>query len=309
MSKAPKWLIYASISMVIWAIWSLVSPSASRDLSASMVQMLSSVGLIPCAAVLLFSKNLKRGTNFRRGWLFAVATGITAGWGNIMLYEALKTGPVSLIFPITSMAPIVPIFAAPILFRERIRSVQGIGVAIALAAIVLLNTVPAGTEMPGFHLASRWMVYTLLALLLFGVTFLTQKASTYYISDELSTVAYTVGFLLLDIVLLATNRNLTWNIPARAGWLSLFIGVLMGLGSLTLFAAYRHGKASIVTPFSQLFPVITVLCAVPLYHEPVDWLRGIGIVLALAAGILLSLENEEAREPLSEGSTLGEERA
>ena len=291
---APKWLVYASISMLIWAIWSLVSPSASRDLSGSMIQILSSVGLIPCALVLLFSKNLKNTTHLWKGLTLALATGVTAGLGNIMLYNALSTGPVSLIFPITSMAPLVPVLAAPLLFRERIRGIQALGIGVALIAIVLLNTVPSGATMPAFSFSATWKIYTLLALFIFGITFLTQKGATYFISDELSTVAYTVGFLLLDVVLLFTGSGLTWNIPARAGWISIFIGVLMGLGSLTLFAAYRHGKASIVTPFSQLFPIITVLCAVPLYHEPIDMLRGMGIVLALAAGVILSLEPADA---------------
>ncbi len=69
----------------------------------------------------------------------------------------------------------------------------------------------------------------------------------------------------------------------------------MGAGSLTLFAAYRHGKVSIVTPFSQLFPVITVLVAVPVYHETIDLLRRIGIVAALGAGVILSVEKRLAR--------------
>ena len=64
----------------------------------------------------------------------------------------------------------------------------------------------------------------------------------------------------------------------------------MGAGTLTLFAAYRYGKASIVTPFSQLFPILTVLIAVPLYHERLDLLRFIGIAAALGGGIILSLE-------------------
>ena len=290
----PKWLVYSSLSLVTWALWSLVSPIASRDLSGSMVQLLSSVGLLPVALVLLFSRRLREGANLRTGFLLALATGILAGTGNIFLYTALSAhGPVSLVFPITSMAPVVPVLAAPFLFHERLRAVQGLGAGLALLAIVLLNTAadppvaaPAGDS-------PSWMLYSLLSLLAFGATFLTQKGATYFISDELSTVAYTGGFLLLDIVLIAADRSLTWNVPALAGWASVFIGVLMGIGSLTLFAAYRHGKASVVTPFSQLFPVITVVAAVPLFHERLTLPRGIGIVAALAAGVILSLEKSD----------------
>jgi len=292
----PKWLIYCTVSMLIWAIWSLLSPIASRDLSGSMIQILSSAGLIPFALLLLFSKNLRKGAHRGKGLLLALATGITAGAGNIMLYNALgHHGPASLVFPITSMSPLIPVLAAPFLFKEKIRGHQAFGIAVALIAILLLNTSPSPSPtVAAFSFFSKWMLYTLLALLIFGITFITQKGATYFISDELSTVAFAVGFVLLDIFLLLTDRSLSWNIPAKAGWVSVFIGVLMGAGSLTLFAAYRYGKASIVSPFSQLFPIITVLVAVPLYHEPIDLLRGIGILAALGAGIILSIERTQS---------------
>jgi drug/metabolite transporter (DMT)-like permease len=282
--------------MLIWAIWSLLSPLASRDLSGSMVQMLSSAGLVPFAVMLLFSKNLKKYTHLGKGLLLALATGVTAGLGNVMLYNALgSNGPASLVFPITSMAPLIPVLAAPFLFKEKIRGLQAFGVVVALIAILLLNTTSSpstSVAAPGFF--SKWMLYTVLALVIFGITFLTQKGATYFISEELCTVVFAAGFLLLDVILIFTDRSLTWTIPAQAGWVSLFIGFLMGAGSLTLFIAYRYGKASVVTPFSQLFPIITVLVAVPLYHEHIDSLRGIGIVAALLAGIILSLEKTES---------------
>jgi len=292
----PKWLIYSTVSMLIWATWSLLSPIASRDLSGSMIQILSSVGLIPFAVPLLFSKNLKKGTHLGKGLLLALATGIGAGTGNIMLYNALGyNGPASLVFPISGMAPLVPVLAAPLLFKEKIRGIQVFGIGVALIAILLLNTSPSSpSEGLAVSLFSKWMLYTLLSLVIFGVTFITQKGATYFISDQLSVVGFTVGFILLDLVLLLTDSSLSWNIPVTAGWVSIFIGILMGGGSFTLFAAYRHGKASIVTPYSQLFPVITVLVAVPVYHETIDVLRGIGIVAALSAGVILSIEKTES---------------
>lgn len=289
-----KWLIYCTASMLIWAVWSLLSPIASRDLSGSMVQILSSVGLLPFAFVLLFSKNLKKTSGLRKGLILALATGVTAGLGNVMLYDALgRNGPVSLVFPIISLAPLIPVLAAPFLFKERIRGIQAFGIAVALMAIVLLNMSPSSSiTVDASSLFAAWMLYTLLALVIFGITFITQKGATYFISDELSTIAYTVGFIMLDFILFFTDHSLRWDFPARATWVSLFIGVLMGAGTLTLFAAYRYGKASVVTPFSQLYPIITVLVGVWFYHEPMDFVRGIGIVAALGAGVILSLEKE-----------------
>jgi drug/metabolite transporter (DMT)-like permease len=290
-----KWLIYSTVSMLIWAGWSLLSPIASSELPGATVQILSSVGLAPVALWLLFSKNLRRGAHLGKGIVLAVMTGFLAGAGNIMVYSALDHGgPVSMVFPISSLAPVVPIVLAPVLFRERIRGVQWFGIAVALAAIVLLNTTAGSpATVQSLSLFSTWMVYALLSLVIFGITYLPQKGATYFISDELSTVAFAVGFVLLDIVLLLVDQSLTWSIPVKAGAVSIAIGVLMGVGSLTLFMAYRHGKASIVTPYVQLFPVISVLAAIPLYNERLDLWRGIGVVAAIGAGVVLSLEQQE----------------
>ncbi|MCI0537040.1 MAG: DMT family transporter [Verrucomicrobiales bacterium] len=290
----PKWLIYSTISMLIWAAWSLLSPIASAGLSGGMIQLLSSAGLIPVALLLLFSKNLRQGAHLSKGLALALATGVLAGTGNIMLYHALAHGgPVSVVFPLSSLAPLVPVLAAPVLFQERIRGIQWGGIAVALLAVVLLNATPStGAAIASASLGSTWMMYALLSLVLYGITYLPQKGATYFISDELSTVAFAVGFLVLDVALLMTDGSLTTNIPVKAGTVSVVIGTLTGFGSLTLFMAYRHGKASIVTPYIQLFPVITVLLGVPLFRERIDWWRGIGIALALGAGVVLSLDKD-----------------
>jgi drug/metabolite transporter (DMT)-like permease len=91
-----------------------------------------------------------------------------------------------------------------------------------------------------------------------------------------------------------------------SGAMSLLIGALMGIGSLTLFAAYRYGKASVVTPYSQLFPIITVLAGVPLYGEQIDVVRAIGILAALAAGVILTFERQEKTELAQEQTALGD---
>ncbi len=291
----PKWFLYCTISLVMWAAWSLLSPLAAKDLPGPTIQIISSIGLLPVALAMFLSPNIWRATNYKKGVLLAAATGVLGGTGNVFLYEALSHGgPASYVFPISSMCPLIPVLAAPFLFGERLRPVQMLGIGIALVAIVLLNTTPAAsTGGVAAPLISSWMIYTLLALLVFGITFLTQKSATYYISDELSTIGFACGFLLLDVYLLLEGTGVVWPVPSRAGYISLLIGMTMGLGALTLFAAYRRGKASIISPYSQLFPVITVLVAVPVYNEKLDLLRGVGVIAALASGVLLSMEKAE----------------
>ncbi len=299
----PRWLVYCAASMLCWAIWSLISPIASRDLSPYMVQVISTAGLVPCALLLLFSKRLKQGSQYRKGILFAFGCGLFSGVGNLFLYLALASnGPASVIFPLTAM-PVLQVLAGPLLFKEHISRLQSVGVGLALASIVLLNITPGGPPAEGgIRLISTWMLFALLSLLSYGIAMTSQKAATYYISDELSTVVYTVAFVLLAAGLLVTVHPASWHISAGAGWASFFIGILMGVGTLLLFAAYRYGKATIVSPFVLMYPLITVLVAVPLYRESIDWLRGSGIFFALSAVFFLSLEKKEETVPPSSGN-------
>ncbi len=306
----PKWLMYATIAMLIFAVaftmmpladkgakalehnmFGLPTPTVENGISPIMTQILSSFGLVPFAVLLLFSKKLLKATNYTWGILFASCCGITAGLGNLMFFQALAAkGPVSLVVPISAL-PLLPVIAGPLLFKERVSKAQAVGVGLALVAIVLLNTTAdAGTDLKNVNWISDWMLYTLLALGLFGVAMTAQKAATYHISDELSTVIYTVAFLVLSGFLILWDKSLNWAIPPLAGSVALLFGVCMGAATLAFYAAYRYGKATVVTPFVLLYPLITVLVAVPAFGDKIDLPRGIGISLAVAACVLLSIE-------------------
>ena len=66
----------------------------------------------------------------------------------------------------------------------------------------------------------------------------------------------------------------------------------MGLALWTGFAAYRVGKASIVTALLALYPVVTVFLAMPLLGDGMDFIKATAIVLALVAGVAMTFERQ-----------------
>ena len=81
-----------------------------------------------------------------------------------------------------------------------------------------------------------------------------------------------------------------WHFTTVAWVLAVLTGVLISTGTLTLFAAYRTGKASVVTALTSLYPALTVVISIPLFHEKLDLPKGAAIVVALAAGVALTYE-------------------
>lgn len=140
-------------------------------------------------------------------------------------------------------------------------------------------------------MTSTWIIYAAVALILWGASGVTQKLSTNRISSQLSFLWFAAAMAAISVVL-AMVVPIRWHL----GWTTIFLcvggGLLNGLGALTSFAALESGgKASVVISLVSLFPLLTAALAVFFLHERLAPLQLVGVILAIAAAILLSLES------------------
>jgi bacterial/archaeal transporter family protein len=137
-----------------------------------------------------------------------------------------------------------------------------------------------------------WFWLSLLTLIFFGVTGVTQKLSTNNISFEMSFVWFCIAVCAISAAI-AIFLPLDWrslNFPLIA--LAALGGLLNGLGALTSFAALKQGgKASVVIPIINLYPLVTVAGVWFFLGERLSTTQVMGIVLALAAVVFLSQES------------------
>lgn len=134
------------------------------------------------------------------------------------------------------------------------------------------------------------LFFAFIALLLWGVSGITQKLSTNRISSELSFLWFTYAMAAISGALIL-SVPMHWHVTRSIFCLAVIGGMLNGLGALTSFLALESGgKASIVISLISLFPLPTVAFAVLVLHEQITAAQTIGIVLAIAAAILMSQE-------------------
>ncbi|MPY90598.1 MAG: EamA family transporter [Luteitalea sp.] len=135
-----------------------------------------------------------------------------------------------------------------------------------------------------------WLAFALIALMLWGITGVTQKLATNHISFELSFVCFSLAFVLMTPIIIATVP-LDWNLSPGLIGLAALGGLLNGLGALTSFAALeRGGKASTVIPLVSLYPLITLAGAWLLLDEDITLRQTVGIGCAVVAVCLLAQE-------------------
>src|SRR5579863_9700567 len=142
-----------------------------------------------------------------------------------------------------------------------------------------------------------WLLFAILALVLWGVTGVTQKLSTNRISSERSFLWFCWAMVALSAAVLAVAHP-HWGLGALVVWSAIAGGALNGLGAWTSFRALESGgKASIVISLISLYPLLTVGLAVLLLGERLTMMQTAGAITAIAAAILLSLETPPKTEP------------
>ena len=270
----PAWLLYAITAAACWGIWGVLAKGPSRELSGWMTQVLFTFALIPSVIVACLSKQVKTGTNKPRGLFWGFIAGLIAAAGNIFFYLALENGAET--------------------------SIQGIGILIAVAAIILLSGEARNLADPAAILKriglTPWMVYSFGAMVCWGVFSAVQKVSTNHVSAEMSYLAWCSAFVPVALWIVLT-KPLNWNMSPAMVWSALAAGALNGFGVIAAFAAYRYeGKAAIVTPLAAAVqPIVTLLLAMIFLGERVGVFESFGIALAIVAAIALSQESKPVK--------------
>ena len=288
----PAWFAWSLLALGSWGVWAIVARVIGDALSPAQSQALSTLGMLPVIAVLPFVGKKGVARNPPKGTIIALVAGFLSCLGNVTYYHALNRGEkAATVVPLTAMYPLVTIVLAVLLLRERLSRVQLCGIAFSIWAIYLLNIgSPAGFFSP-------WLFYALLPILFWGITGFLQKLSTNDIPGERSTLWFLVAFIPATAVIL-------WNEPVGAlspkVWVAVIgLGFFFALGNLAILLAFaRNGKASVITPLTALYPLVSIPLAIVFLDEKLSAREGLGILFALASVTALSWQRART-EPQS----------
>jgi drug/metabolite transporter (DMT)-like permease len=289
------WLVNALITVVLWGIWGAFSDqSAKHGFPDTLVYCVWALTMIPPAFIALRAagRTLERSP---RAIAYGMAIGLLGAGGQMVLFYAITRGPAYLIFPIISLSPLVTIVMSFAFLGERTSKLGILGIVLALIALPIFNYAPAdGTATSG----SAWFILALIVMLCWGVQAYFMKSANNYMSAEgIFFYMMIAGLLLIPVAWALTDRaqpiNWGWSGPALAAG----IQVLNAIGALTLVFAFRYGKAIIVAPLSNAgAPLATAIISLVALGIMPDTLKIVGLVLALAASVMLAIEPDAADE-------------
>lgn len=134
-----------------------------------------------------------------------------------------------------------------------------------------------------------WRVYTVVALILYGVWGLISKIATNYI-DPKTVLFYDIGGAVAVGIVLSLSTGINWSSDLRGiGW-GLLTGIVGTTATYCFFVAVSQGSSSLVLPLTSLYPAVTVILAFVILREPIHLRQALGIILAIIAIILCTGE-------------------
>lgn len=138
-------------------------------------------------------------------------------------------------------------------------------------------------------LKTRWFWYAMASSLCWTGWAFTAKMGSKEIPPATMEFISAFGFVLVSLGVLRRTAAPTEESRAGKGC-ALASGVLLALGGICLYGAYRTGyNASVITAVTSLYPMVTVLCAVRFLREKLNRLQILGLLFAAAAMSILSL--------------------
>jgi uncharacterized membrane protein len=280
-TNAPLGVALALLSALVYGCADFGGGRASRLASATTVTFTSQLaGLI---VVMIAAPIVPHGPITSRMLIAGFVGGIAGGSGVMLFYYLLANGTMSIVSPVTAVsAAAIPIIGG-LLFGERPGRVALIGLALAIGAIVLVSMVK-GEHDP--HTA-RTVVLSVAAGVFFGLFYIALSRSgpkpgvIPFLGARLSSLSIAGAF--------AVSRKEPLFVTRKAAPLAATTGILDMAANVLFLYASLVGLLTITGAIAALYPISTLLLARFIDHERLRTIQWMGLVAALVAIVLISI--------------------
>jgi drug/metabolite transporter (DMT)-like permease len=270
------------IAAILYGLGDFAGGIASRRHTAVTVLLLSyPVGAVLMTVMLPFFGGHLDG----RAAAYGAIGGVAGLIGVVLLYGLMTVAPINVVSPVSAvLAAIVPV-AVGVAIGERPELAAWFGIVLGLGAVVLVSRTTE--DHPHGRIAPRIIALACLSGFGFGLYFVFLARA----GDDSGLWPLVVSRFASAalIVPLAKVRGAFTVVRGR------MLGVIAVAGSCDAFAnmcfllATRHGLLSLASVLTSLYPATTVLLAVLLLREHTSTVQRIGLGLAGASIVLITM--------------------
>lgn len=275
-------VVLGLLAALFYGIGDFAGGLSSRKHSAVTILLYSyPVGAVLMTVMLPFFP----GTLTARAAIFGILGGAAGLMGVSIMYQLMVTAPMNVISPVTAvLAAIVPVIVG-VTIGERPAVAAWLGILLGVFAVVLVSRTT--DDHPHGRIAMRVIAMAFLAGVGFGLYFVF-LARAGHDSGLWPLVISRLASAVL-ILPLAYVRHAYARVRGRTLALALGAGTFDALANLFFLLSARDGLLSLASVLTSLYPAFTVILAVGLLHEHVSRIQLVGLTMAAAAVVLITV--------------------
>lgn len=220
-------------------------------------------------------------------WLLILALGVLNLLAALALYRALEYGVLSVVAPVTSMAPAASAVLALVLLGEHPTPPTLVGIVLVLGGVVALSRTGVPVSGPPPKDARGGLVSAFLSVLGFGVLGVGLKTAAGSVGPM--TTIVTIRFVGVAAMLVGSLTGVVRVVrPGRDLWPLVLAVTAVDTAAFVAFTTGIHlGSVTIVATLSSLFSAVTVGLAALFLGERLRPASYVSIGLVLVGVVLI----------------------
>ncbi|HEX9908242.1 MAG TPA: EamA family transporter [Thermoplasmata archaeon] len=284
-----EWFALALATALMWGVGGIFSKASTPRLGVARVAFLIATveGALYFGAYLIWRQQHP----FSAGDAVFAALSCLAGIaGYLCFFESIMEGQVAIAGTISAAFPALSVLGAIIFLSEELTAFQALGVSVVIIGVVGLSY----ERNPGapHAMSRRSLMFSLLAFGFWGIWSFTSKAAINEVGAGNLFGFYAVCTLAAPLLYLWMKRLSSGSKgngehPSAKPWLLGTIGLGINVSGTYAFTfALDGGMASLVVPIASAYPIVTIVLAVGLLRERIDWPQ-VAALAAVVAGLVL----------------------
>ncbi len=252
------WLPFSVATIIMYGLGQVFAKETRTNVSSSNILLLlgANMFVIWLAYWFIFRES---GSYDTSTWLQAVAAVALSGVAYVTYYESLKHGKVSVVGTIAGAYAPWTVILALVFLGESLSLGEAIGVGLVVCSM-LIFTYSAGnngdkkTELLG-------IAFAIASLFFWGTSAALAKGAIDEIGNTNFIGLYAVFVPAIWLIYwLATERG-KFEMPKSNKWVLELSLLFLAGGGITLYLAIANGNVSIVSPITNLYPLVTIAVA------------------------------------------------
>lgn len=279
----PAYLV-AILGSVLFGAADLMGGIAAKRTAAPLVTCFSGYAAL---LVLFVGLPFAHGVATTSDLMWGAVAGTCGMLGATLIYKSLALGPVSVASPVFCVIGLSTPVLAGVVYGERPSPLAWTGVLVAAASLPPLAwTGTHATAEERAHLRRTLFVATLAGLVVGGFLIAVQRIGEHagllplIVARGVAIVGLTFGLLVMRLPLVP---------PPAARMSALAAGALDSSANVCFWLASQRAPLALVAALVSLSPATTVLLGRVLLREPWTAAQKLGLLMALVAGVCISL--------------------